>query len=141
VSPALLHLDTSRPEAPKARALSEEIARVVRGRLTNPRWIAGMLAHGYRGVAEIAQGVDALYAFAATSDAVSEHLFDLTHDALLRDASVYEAMLDRNPAAVASIVARLQDACRRRLWVPRRNAVIDELIAAAARSAPAESRP
>ncbi|HEU0146730.1 MAG TPA: cobaltochelatase subunit CobN [Bradyrhizobium sp.] len=141
VSPALLHLDTSRPEAPKARALSEEIARVVRGRLTNPRWIAGMLAHGYRGVAEIAQGVDALYAFAATSDAVSEHLFDLTHDALLRDASVYEAMLDRNPAAVASIVARLQDACRRRLWVPRRNAVIDELIAAAARSAPVGARP
>jgi cobaltochelatase CobN len=141
VSPALLHLDTSRPDAPKARALSEEIARVVRGRLTNPRWIAGMLAHGYRGVAEIAQGVDALYAFASTSDAVSEHLFDLAHDALLRDASVYEAMLDRNPAAVASIVARLQDACRRRLWVPRRNAVIDELVAAAARSAPVEARP
>src|SRR5262249_41791306 len=64
-SPALLHLDTSKPEAPKARAMSEAIARVVRGRLTNPGWIAGMLAHGYRGVAEVAQGVDALYAFAA----------------------------------------------------------------------------
>jgi len=72
---------------------------------------------------------------------VSEHLFDLTHDALLRDATVYEAMLDRNPAAVASIVARLQDACRRRLWVPRRNAVIDELLAAAARSAAVGARP
>src|SRR5262249_11969026 len=140
-SPALVHLDTSKPEAPKARALSEEIARVVRGRLTNPRWIAGMLAHGYRGVAEIAQGVDALYAFAATSDAVASHLFDLTHAALLGEASVYEVMLDRNPAAVASIVARLQDACRRGLWVPRRNAVIDELAAAAARAAPGEARP
>jgi cobaltochelatase CobN len=141
VSPALLHLDTSRPEAPKARSLSEEIARVVRGRLTNPRWIAGMLTHGYRGVGEIAQGVDALYAFAATADTVSEHLFDLTHAALLRDASVYQAMLDRNPAALASIVARLQDACRRGIWVPRRNAVIDELAAAAARAMPAEARP
>jgi cobaltochelatase CobN len=137
-SPALLHLDTSRPEAPQARALSEEIARVVRGRLTNPRWIAGMLAHGYRGVAEVAQGVDALYAFAATSDAVPSHLFDVVHAALLGDASVHNAMLDRNPAAVASIVARLQDACRRGLWLPRRNAVIDELAVAAAR---AEARP
>ncbi|WP_407159880.1 cobaltochelatase subunit CobN [Bradyrhizobium sp. STM 3557] len=140
-SPALLHLDTSRPEAPKARALSEEIARVVRGRLTNPRWIAGMLAHGYRGVAEIAQGVDALYAFAATSDAVPSHLFDVVHAALFGDGTVYEAMLTRNPAAVASIVARLRDACRRGLWMPRRNAVIDELAAAAARTAPAEGKP
>jgi cobaltochelatase CobN len=138
-SPALLHLDTSKPDAPRVRALSEEIARVVRGRLTNPRWIAGMLGHGYRGVAEVAQAVDALYAFAATSDAVAGHLFDLTHAALLGDASVYRAMLDRNPAAVASIVGRLQDACRRGLWVPRRNAVIDELVAAAARGT--EARP
>jgi cobaltochelatase CobN len=137
-SSALLHLDTSKPEAPKARAFSEEIARVVRGRLTNPKWIAGMLTHGYRGVAEIAQGVDALYVFAATSDAVAGHLFDLTHAALLGDAPVHEAMLARNPAAVASIVARLQDACHRGLWVPRRNAVIDELATAAAR---AEAKP
>jgi cobaltochelatase CobN len=139
-SPALLHLDTSKPDAPQARALSEEIARVVRGRLTNPRWIAGMLAHGYRGVAEIAQGVDALYAFAATSDAVAGHLFDLTHAALLGDASVCGAMLDRNPAAVASIVARLQDARRRGLWVPRRNAVVDELATAAVHATPVEAR-
>ena len=42
-TPELYHLDTSQPEAPKARRIAEEIARVVRGRLTNPRWIAGML--------------------------------------------------------------------------------------------------
>jgi cobaltochelatase CobN len=65
-------------------------------------------------------------------------LFDVVHAALLGDASVHNAMLDRNPAAVASIVARLQDACRRGLWLPRRNAVIDELAVAAAR---AEARP
>ena len=58
-TPALYHLDTSRPSEPKARTLAEELARVVRGRLTNPRWISGMLRHGHRGVAEIAQGVDA----------------------------------------------------------------------------------
>jgi cobaltochelatase CobN len=138
-APALLHLDTSRPEAPKARLVSEEIARVVRGRLANPKWIAGMLAHGYRGVAEIAQGVDALYAFAATSGTVPEHLFDLTHSALLRDASVRDAMLARNPAAVASMVSRFEDALRRGLWVPRRNAVAQELAAVMAHMSRAEA--
>ena len=96
-TPELYHLDTSQPETPKARRIAEEIARVVRGRLTNPRWIAGMLAHGHRGVAEIAQGVDALYAFAATADAVPGHLFDATHAALIADEAVLAAMLDKNP--------------------------------------------
>ena len=41
--PELYHLDTSQTAAPKARRIAEEIARVVRGRLTNPRWLAGML--------------------------------------------------------------------------------------------------
>ena len=54
-SPALYHLDTSQPEAPRTRTLGEELARVVRGRAANPAWIAGMMRHGYRGGAEIAR--------------------------------------------------------------------------------------
>jgi cobaltochelatase CobN len=125
--PELYHLDTSRPETPKARRLAEEVARVVRGRLTNPRWLAGMLAHGHRGVAEIAQGVDALYAFAATAQAVSGHLFDATHAALIADEAVLSAMRHKNPGAASAIVDRLKDALSRGLWVTRRNSVAEEL--------------
>jgi cobaltochelatase CobN len=125
--PELYHLDTSRPETPKARRLAEEIARVVRGRLTNPRWLAAMLAHGHRGVAEIAQGVDALYAFAATTQAVPPHLFDATHAALIADEDVLSVMLDKNPAAAVAIANRLKDALSRDLWVTRRNSVEEEL--------------
>ncbi|UYN95614.1 MAG: cobaltochelatase subunit CobN [Enhydrobacter sp.] len=119
--PELYHLDTSRPQAPKARRLHEEIARVVRGRLTNPRWIASMLRHGHRGVAEIAQAVDALYAFAATAEAVPGHLFDATYAALVADETVFGAMTSANEAATHAIVARFQDALARGLWVTRRN--------------------
>jgi cobaltochelatase CobN len=125
--PALYHLDTSRPETPRVRTVAEEIARVVRGRLTNPRWIAGMLGHGYRGVQEIAQGVDALFAFAASTDAVPGHLFDAVHDALLADDAVASAMKGANPAATDAIAGRLEDAVARGLWVPRRNAVKAEI--------------
>ncbi len=125
--PELYHLDTSQPSAPKARRVSEEIARVVRGRLTNPRWIAGMLDHGHRGVAEIAQTVDALYAFAATARVVPDHLFEATHDALIADGAVLAAMQEKNPAAVAAIAGRLRDALSRGLWTTRRNAVDEEL--------------
>jgi len=122
--PELYHLDTSQPEAPKARRLAEEIARIVRGRLTNPRWLAGMLAHGHRGVAEIAQTVDALYAFAATTDFVSGHLFDATHAALILDESVFLGMKGVNPVAAQAIIDRLHDALTRGLWKTRRNSVI-----------------
>ncbi len=130
----LYHLDTSAPSTPKARTVAEEIARVVRGRLTNPRWIEGMLGHGHRGVAEIAQGVDALYAFGATTRVVPGHLFDLTHDALVADEAVFAKMIAANPAGAAAIVARLRDALARGLWVARRNAVAGELDRATAKS-------
>lgn len=130
----LYHLDTSAPSMPKARTVAEEIARVVRGRLTNPRWIEGMLGHGHRGVAEIAQGVDALYAFAATTGAVPGHLFDITHDTLIADEAVLTRMMEANPAGAAAIVARLRDALARGLWVARRNAVAGELDRAISKS-------
>jgi len=118
-----------------ARAIpGEEVARVVRGRLTNPRWIAGMLGHGHRGVAEIAQGVDALYAFAATTRVVPNHLFDITHDALIADEPILAKMIANNPAAAAAIASRLRDAMARGLWVARRNAVAAELDRAIANS-------
>jgi cobaltochelatase CobN len=121
--PELYHLDTSQVTVPKVRRLTEEIARVVRGRLTNPRWLAGMLAHRHRGVAEIAQGVDALFAFAATARAVPDHLFDATHDALIADERVLSAMRTHNPAAATAIIARLDEARARGLWMTRRNSV------------------
>jgi cobaltochelatase CobN len=121
--PELYHLDTSQPASPKARRLAEEIARIVRGRLTNPRWLAGMLQHGHRGVAEIAQAVDALYAFAATTDAVPGHLFDEAHSALVLNEQVFTAMKSANPAATRAITDRLHDALARGLWVTRRNSV------------------
>ena len=125
--PALYHLDTSQVEAPRVRAFSEEVARIVRGRLTNPRWIAGMLAHGHRGVTEIAQGVDALYAFAASTNAVPSHLFDAVHEALFADEATCDAIKSANPAATDAMAARLEDAITRGLWTPRRNAVRADL--------------
>jgi cobaltochelatase CobN len=123
----LYHLDTSRPEAPRVRTIAEEVTRIVRGRLTNPRWIAGMLKHGHRGAAEMAQAVDALYAFAATARVVPHHHFDAVHDALFGNEETAAEIRRANPEAAAAMAARLEDAIARGLWVPRRNAVAREL--------------
>lgn len=134
-SPALYHLDTSKPEAPAVRSFQQEIARVVRGRLANPRWLNSMLEHGHSGVAEMAQAVDALFAFAAATDAAPSHLFDATHDALFGDEAFADALRQANPAATEAMAGRLFDALRRGLWTPRRNAVREELARVALRAA------
>ena len=121
--PAIYHGDHSRPETPRIRTLDEEVARVVRGRVVNPKWIAGVMRHGYKGAFEMAATVDYLFAFAATARCVGDHHFDAVFDAFLDDPEVL-AFLDRyNPDARADIADRLAEAMRRGLWRPGRNTV------------------
>ncbi|RYE30371.1 MAG: cobaltochelatase subunit CobN, partial [Hyphomicrobiales bacterium] len=121
--PALYSLDSSHPEAPKARTLAEDIARIVHGRLTHPRWIAGQLAHGWRGAAELAEAVHTLFVFAASTDAVADGLFDAVFQAYCADPQVWAALEANNAPAAASIRSRLAEAARRGLWTSRRNSV------------------
>ncbi|MGA8951843.1 MAG: cobaltochelatase subunit CobN, partial [Xanthobacteraceae bacterium] len=117
----LVMLDTTDPIRPRARALSAALARIVRARAVNPRYIAGQMRHGPRGAAELAETVDRLVAFAETTGAVAGHLFDLLYDAYVANAEVREFLLRENPAAAAAIAERLEAARRRGLWHPHRN--------------------
>jgi len=127
-SPALYHLDTADAAAgPKARRLEEELARVVRARAANPRWIEGQMRHGWRGAAELAQAVDALYAFAATLPTLRGDPFGLLFDAYLDDDRVRTFLEDANPEAARAIARRFDEAIARGLWRPRRNSVARHL--------------
>ncbi|MBR0868877.1 cobaltochelatase subunit CobN [Bradyrhizobium tropiciagri] len=121
--PSLYHLDATRPDQPHARALTEEISRVVRARAANPAWIAGMMRHGFRGAAEITATLEHMAAFAHLAGAVPPHLFDLYYDATLADDDVRAFMARENPAALAAMetcFARLHEAS---LWQTRRNSI------------------
>jgi cobaltochelatase CobN len=122
-APSLYHLDTTHPEQPHARTLTEEISRVVRARAANPGWIAGMMRHGFRGAAEITATLEHMAAFAHLAAAVPPHLFDLYYDATLGDADVRAFMARDNPAALAAMetcFTRLHEAS---LWRTRRNSI------------------
>jgi cobaltochelatase CobN len=126
-APAVWHNDHSRPEAPRIRGLREEIGRVVRGRAANPRWIAGVMRHGYKGAAEIAATVDYLFAFAATARAVDDTHFEALYDAYVVDDRVRGFMAEHNPAALAETSRRFLEAIDRGLWRPRRNSAREAL--------------
>ncbi|MGI3778046.1 MAG: cobaltochelatase subunit CobN [Janthinobacterium lividum] len=132
-APALYHADTSREGTPRVRATAAEVARVVRGRAANPDWVRGMMAHGYRGAAEIARGADALFGFAATLPDRFDRQFDLVFEATLGTPDVDAFLARENPAARAALAARLDEALSRGLWRPARNAVAATLAEAAGR--------
>ena len=111
------------------RRLEEEIARVVRARVVNPKWIAGAMRHGYKGASEMAATVDYLFAFAATARAVADHHFDAVYDAYLEDVAVRDFIETSNPAALSDIAQRLLQARERGLWHPRVNSAENQLRA------------
>ena len=119
--PDLVMLDVTDPNRPRARALPQALARIVRGRATSPKFIEGMMRHGARGAAELAETVDRLVDFAETTHAVSSALFDEVHSAYLADATVRDFLLRENPDAARAIAERLEAARAKGLWHPRRN--------------------
>jgi cobaltochelatase CobN len=125
--PEVYHNDHSRPETPRIRTLKEEIARIVRARAANPKWLAGVMRHGYKGAFEIAATVDYLFAFAATARVVEDHHFDALYDAYLAADDVREFIAESNPAALCEIAERFQEAIARGLWRPARNSAHEHL--------------
>jgi cobaltochelatase CobN len=131
--PVVYHNDHARPEHPQVRTLEEEVARVVRARVVNPKWIKGVMRHGYKGAFEMAATVDYIFAFAATAHAVGDHHFDAVYEAYLADDSVREFLLENNPAAAREIAERLIEAQERALWRPRSNSAYPHLASLARR--------
>ena len=124
------HNDHSRPERPVIRTLEDEIGRVVRSRVVNPKWINGVKRHGYKGAFEMAATVDYLFAFSATTGAVKSHHFDLVHAAFLEDEDTRNFIAEHNAPALREIAERLMEAIERGLWVPKSNsarAMLEEL--------------
>jgi len=121
-APTVYHNDHSRPERPVIRTLQEEMNRVVRSRVVNPKWINGVKRHGYKGAFEMAATLDYMFAFAATTNAVSNHHFDMVYAAYIEDDDTRDFIAQANPAALAEMAARFEEAIERGMWQPRSNA-------------------
>jgi cobaltochelatase CobN len=124
---ALYHVETARPAAIKVRSFQEQVARAVRGRAANPRWIEGQMRHGHRGAAEIAQTVDNLYAMAVLSDTVTSQHFELMFEATIGTPEVRDFLIEANPKAARAIAQRFEDARARGFWQTRRNSSLAAL--------------
>ena len=114
--PVVYHGDNSNPAAPKTRTLKEELNRVIRARVLNPKWINAMQQHGYKGAFEMAASVDYLFAYDATTGLIDDYQYQQVSDALIFDKQNQKFMQQHNPAALEEMTERMLEACQRGMW-------------------------
>ena len=125
--------DSADPTRPQVRSLAEEAARVVRTRVLNPKWIAAMQRHGYKGAFELAATVDYLFGYDATAGVVEDWMYERVTSAYVGDPAMRDFFRASNPWALRNICERLSEAADREMWHPTEAALAtlrDGLLAA-----------
>ncbi|MBV8075380.1 MAG: cobaltochelatase subunit CobN, partial [Planctomycetaceae bacterium] len=115
-NPAAYFGDTSNPEHVRVRDLADEARRVFRSRVVNPKWIASVMRHGYKGAFEMAATVDYLFGYEATAQVIDDWMFEGLGRAYLLDPDVQQFLQEKNPWALRSMAERLLEAVDRGMW-------------------------
>jgi cobaltochelatase CobN len=115
-NPAAYFGDTANPDHVRVRDLSDEARRVFRSRVVNPKWIASVMRHGYKGAFEMAATVDYLFGYEATAHVIDDWMFEDLSAAYLLDPKVQEFLQAKNPWALRAMAERLLEAVDRNLW-------------------------
>jgi len=126
-NPAAYIGDSAVPDAPKTRTLAEETRRVFRSRVVNPRWIAAMRRHGYKGAFELAATVDYLFGYDATAGVVPDWMYEQLAASYVFDEQTRSFMRQSNPWALRGITERLLEAASRGLWEAPDAKTLDQL--------------
>ncbi|MCD2185917.1 cobaltochelatase subunit CobN [Actinomycetospora soli] len=126
-APAAYVGDSTRPESVRTRSLIEETARVFRSRVVNPRWMAAMRRHGYKGAFEMAATVDYLFGWDATAGTVSDWMYGSLTENYVLDPENREFLREANPWALHGMAERLLEAVDRGLWENPDPAMVESL--------------
>jgi cobaltochelatase CobN len=108
--------DTHDPQRPAVRDLKEEALRVFRSRVVNPKWLEGIMRHGYKGALELSATVDYLFGYDATADVVDDWMYAQVAERYALDARMQQFLQQSNPWAWHAISERLLEAAQRGLW-------------------------
>ncbi len=115
-SPAAYIGDSTRPESVRTRSLVEETSRVFRARVVNPRWMAAMRRHGYKGAFEMAATVDYLFGYDATTGVIADWMYEKLTQEYVFDPENRKFLENANPWALHGMTERLLEATDRGLW-------------------------
>ena len=115
-SPQIYFGDHSRVQTPKIKTLKEELLKVYRSRVINPKWIKGVQRHGYKGAFEMSATLDYLFAYDATTNLIDDFMYQGITESYLLDDDNKTFIKQYNPWALKDMSERLLEAIQRGMW-------------------------
>ncbi|WP_196889251.1 cobaltochelatase subunit CobN [Aureivirga sp. CE67] len=115
-APNIYFGDHSRPETPKIKTLKEELLKVYRSRVVNPKWIEGVKRHGYKGAFEMAATLDYMFAYDATTNLIDDFMYEGITESYLLNEENKKFIEQVNPWALKDMSERLLEAMQRGMW-------------------------
>jgi cobaltochelatase CobN len=103
-------------ERPELFSLHEEASRIMRARINNPRWIEGLKRHGYKGAQDIAEMVDIVFGWDATTSVIDDWMYDAIAGRYVFDEKNAAWIREHNLWAMQNISERLLEAVNRGMW-------------------------
>lgn len=107
---------TDNPDRPVTRDINREMARIVRSRILNPKWLEGLKRHGFKGAQEIAAALDSFFGWDATAETAEDWMYQSMAEAFLFDEETRRWMEQVNRWSVHSVSERLLEAHQRGMW-------------------------
>ena len=97
-------------------SVDKSIARGIRSRVLNPKWIDGMLEHKYHGVQHIADRFENVMGLAATTGSVDEWIYNDMHARYVEDEEMRKRLAENNPYAYMKILEQMMEYTNRGYW-------------------------
>lgn len=108
--------DSSDPERVRMRTTKEETKHIFRSRVLNPKWIASMQKHGYKGAGDLSAMVDHLFGWDATGEVMEDWMYERLANTYVLNKELQEWFKKVNPYALQNITERLLEAEKRVMW-------------------------
>ncbi len=108
--------DASDPGHLKYRNLDKETKHIFRSRILNPKWIEGMMRHGYKGAGDLSRAVDISFHWDATSNVIDDWMYEGLAQKYALDPKMKKWFKKENPFALQNISERLIEAIQRKMW-------------------------
>jgi cobaltochelatase CobN len=119
--------DSHDPARAQVRDLKEETLRVFRSRVVNPKWLASIQRHGYKGGLELTATVDYLFGYDATAQVMDDWMYEDVAQSYGFDPDMQRFLADANPWAQNAIAERLLEAATRGMWAEPRPETLERL--------------
>ena len=98
------------------RDAAQEIARIVRSRILNPKWLEGLKRHGFKGAQEISKAVDSFFGWDASADMAQDWMYESIAQKFLFDKETREWINEVNSGVLYNISGKLLEANKRDMW-------------------------